>query len=172
MKIKGFLRGSKVHNICIHSSLFRTYLINTLFLQFCWGKCPSSLMNQGRPSHNHNHSFFLAKHSAPDVTSKRNMTTHQMKIHCVFSVVHSVEGASDAAFRGTPVLKIGRREMNSKWLGSRSGRPLSNLKGLLYCLLWWLPQKMTYRTNIWGIFPGWLRQFCIIGYAIGKGSHQ
>ena len=39
---------------------------------------------------------------------------HQMKGLCVFSVFHCVEGAFGAAAGGTPKMKDGAREMNSK----------------------------------------------------------
>ena len=39
---------------------------------------------------------------------------HQMKNLCGFSVFHCVEGAFGASSRGTPKMKMGPREMNSK----------------------------------------------------------
>ena len=58
---------------------------------------------------------------------------HQMKNLCVFSVFYCVEGAFDAASRGTPELKMGLREMISKMVVVLSG-PLDRLNAILSLL--------------------------------------
>ena len=44
-----------------------------------------------------------------------------MKDLCVFSVFHCVEGAFGAASGGTPKMKMGPREMNSKMVPEGPG---------------------------------------------------
>ena len=49
-----------------------------------------------------------------DAAPKRHVMAHQMKNLCGFSVFHCAEGAFGASSGGTPKMKNGAREMNSR----------------------------------------------------------
>ena len=58
--------------------------------------------------------IIFQKSFASHATPKRHFMAHQRKNLCGFSVFHCVEGAFGASFGGTPKMKNGAHEMNSK----------------------------------------------------------
>ena len=81
------------------------------------------LLSQGWPKQNHNHSF--PKGFCILCLIKRHLMAHPMTNLCVFSVIHCVEGAFDAASRRTPKLENRAPQYELKnWSLSWLGHPL------------------------------------------------